>query len=186
MNTRYNVLTHLGTMSLSALAKPAAAGKPAAGNWAQEKGLLPDEEKMETAMYLEKALSNCYEALGMLVHDRAIRTKTHLFAHGTQRRLRQLKEMFELDPLMQGVIERKMEQYSAQFNPLKLSVAGITDLAVGLATRKLDIFKYLGRTCTRYQKIFNGFLTQTVEELRFLRFESDAHGQPDGAQACIS
>lgn len=138
---------------------------------------LLDKEKVETAVSLEYILTACYRMLSYLLHNRSARREFQHLSQRSNLHQQNFIRLLEHDSSSEKNIEMKRDQYLSNLNIDQLSVVGVLNVAIGMASHTMDIYKYLSRTCPQYGGMLDRLVQDNVEEIELLRNELEFHQQ---------
>lgn len=135
-----------------------------------------DIEKLETAVCLESVLEICYQSFAQLIHNRIIREESQKFRLISQKHQRELRQWLPFSLEVESRIEKRIQEYLVNLDPVRLSLSGVVNLSISLAAHKMDIYKYMQRTHSKHHYFFfNRLIEDSLEEMHFLRMEKEFH-----------
>jgi len=134
-----------------------------------------DNEKVETLICLEALLAICYQVLEGLVHNQTVRKEYQQLEQHALFHQEELKKIFLIPPKTESGIESKVYKYLLQFKPTYLPLRSVINLALHLASFKMDIYKHFSYMLQEHHERIHGFLEDNVEELSFLQQEKEFH-----------
>jgi len=134
-----------------------------------------DVDKLETLICLESLLAICYQALEGMAHNQTARKEYQQLEQQAQYHQDELKRDFLISQKIENSIESKVYKYLVLFKPPYLPLRAVINLAINLASFKMDIYKHFLHTAQEQHGFLSGFLEDNVEEMSFLQKEKEFH-----------